>query len=95
MPACPLPDCVDTPYTPQGYMDITKIAQLLMGAFMNGSLLCTNARVMLPILALALTSACSSPVVKTSQNNVMQAFETSGIVAVQPYTRSIFNSQNF
>jgi hypothetical protein len=47
-------------------------------------------------LAVALTGlqACS-PAYSPSSNTVAQAYESSGVVAVSPYNRSIFQSTNF
>lgn len=49
------------------------------------------------ILSLALASsvvACANPSNKAN-STVAQAYNSSGVVAVQPYTRSIFSSTNF
>lgn len=57
-------------------------------------------RMITAISAATLLSACSSPSYnKVSLSNasysVADAYETSGVVAVPPYTRSIFSSTNF
>lgn len=50
----------------------------------------------LSLAALSLLQACSpAGISPSSQSQVAQAFETSGTVAVSPYTRTIFSSGNF
>jgi ABC-type uncharacterized transport system auxiliary subunit len=49
----------------------------------------------LSLAAISMLQACSPTASPQSQSRVAQAFETSGTVAVAPYTRTIFSSANF
>lgn len=54
----------------------------------------TPAKLALLGAALVLLQACS-PVAPSNESAVAQAFETSDVIAVKPYTRTIFSSSNF
>jgi hypothetical protein len=51
--------------------------------------------VLLAGLALCLTQACTSGLDQAGGSSVAEAYETSGVVSVNPYTRTIFSSTNF
>lgn len=50
-------------------------------------------RLTLTVALLASLQACSG--FAPASNNVAEVFESSGTVAIKPYNRSIFSSENF
>jgi type IV pilus biogenesis protein CpaD/CtpE len=66
-----------------------------MDALMQTYLVRTLAKAVLLSAALACLQACSPVYPPPNNNAVAQAFETSDVIAIKPYTRSIFNTTNF
>jgi type IV pilus biogenesis protein CpaD/CtpE len=61
---------------------------------MNASMIKVITRIVLASAVLCLTQACTgAPGVP--QAGVADAYETSGLVTISPYTRTIFSSNNF
>jgi hypothetical protein len=55
----------------------------------------TAAKMMFLLSLLTLTQACAITSQPTSALEVNAAFETSGLVPMKPYTRTIFSTSNF
>lgn len=61
---------------------------------MQGTLICTLAKAVLIGTAFVSLQACA-PTGTASGKGVAEAFETSGVVPIGPYTRTIFSTGDF